>query len=243
MKTKTLLLTAALTAAGIASSMAQVYSVNAVGYVNVTLKRGYNLVNNPLSNGGNTLPEILPANTPLPDDTLVVTFNSSLGTIGSVDSETPVFYPTLGWEPVGQPLPPGKGFYLYIDPNTAPNPQYVITFVGEVMQSVGSTPLSNPIATNGRYTALGSQVPQTGLLTTELGLTPAADDLALIWDKTKTPPGFTDSPFQYYDGIGWSPDGENVIEPSVSVGDGFFLFRAASTPTAWTRVFNVNPTP
>src|SRR5687767_13420891 len=34
MRTKTLLLTAALSAAGLASSMAQVYSVNAVGYVN-----------------------------------------------------------------------------------------------------------------------------------------------------------------------------------------------------------------
>src|SRR5947199_53123 len=37
MRTKTLLLSAALTAAGVCSSLAQVYSVNAVGYVNLTV--------------------------------------------------------------------------------------------------------------------------------------------------------------------------------------------------------------
>src|SRR5689334_13849488 len=57
MRTKTLLLTAALSAAGIATSMAQaVYSVNAVGYVNTTLVPGFNLVSNPLDNKtGNTI--------------------------------------------------------------------------------------------------------------------------------------------------------------------------------------------
>src|SRR5439155_26780565 len=37
MRTKTLLLPAALSAAGLASATAQVYSVNAVGYVNVSV--------------------------------------------------------------------------------------------------------------------------------------------------------------------------------------------------------------
>ena len=58
MRTKTLLLTAALCAAGIATSKAQVYSVNAVGYVNTALKPGYNLISNPLDNkaaNGNTI--------------------------------------------------------------------------------------------------------------------------------------------------------------------------------------------
>ena len=47
MRTKTLLLTAVLGIASAASSMAQaVYSVNVVGYVNLTLKRGFNAVAN-----------------------------------------------------------------------------------------------------------------------------------------------------------------------------------------------------
>ena len=41
MRTKTLLLTAALCAAGIATSKAQVYSVNAVGYVNTALVKAF----------------------------------------------------------------------------------------------------------------------------------------------------------------------------------------------------------
>ena len=63
MRTKTTLVAAAILAAGIASSMAQanVYSLNVVGYVNVTVQGGgaYNLIANPLNNTtGNTLTNI-----------------------------------------------------------------------------------------------------------------------------------------------------------------------------------------
>ena len=47
MRTKALLLTAALGLASVATSMAQaVYSVNVVGYINLTMKPGFNLVAN-----------------------------------------------------------------------------------------------------------------------------------------------------------------------------------------------------
>ena len=48
MRTKTLLLTAALSAAGIATSMAQVYSANAVGYVNKLIPTGFSMIANPV---------------------------------------------------------------------------------------------------------------------------------------------------------------------------------------------------
>jgi hypothetical protein len=61
MRTKALLCAAAL-AAGAAASMGQnVYSLNIVGYVNVPLNVGYNLVANPLDNGTNTLSNLFPA--------------------------------------------------------------------------------------------------------------------------------------------------------------------------------------
>ena len=63
MRTKTLLLTAALVAAGVVSSQAEVFSVNAVGYVNVPLVAGFTMIANPLNNGNNNLNTILP----LPD--------------------------------------------------------------------------------------------------------------------------------------------------------------------------------
>jgi uncharacterized membrane protein len=41
--------------------MAQVYSVNAVGYVNVAVAKGYNLIANPLNNqGGNKVSVLMP---------------------------------------------------------------------------------------------------------------------------------------------------------------------------------------
>src|SRR6266540_2582284 len=60
MRTKALFLTVALSAAGIATSMAQVYSVNAVGYVNQTVPHGYSMVANPFVTPTNTLNALLP---------------------------------------------------------------------------------------------------------------------------------------------------------------------------------------
>jgi hypothetical protein len=239
MKTKALLLTAALSAAAAATSMAQVYSVNAVGYVNVTLQKGFNLIANPLSNGANTLDAILPVGCGLPADTFVVSWDSALSDVGDVSDVLPVYGPSSGWEPDGPVMAPGKAFLLYIDAG-APQDTYTVTFVGEVMQG----PLSNPVAVSGRWSALASQVPQAGKVTTDLGLTPATDDLLLLWDKTKNPPDFSDTIYAYFGnpptGV-WSPDGTATIEPQVGVAEGFFLLRSGAGPAAWTRTFNVNP--
>src|SRR2546423_31817 len=60
MRTKTLLLTAVLGAAGIATSLAQsVYSINAVGYVNLTVPIGYSMIANPLNAPTNTLSNLI----------------------------------------------------------------------------------------------------------------------------------------------------------------------------------------
>src|SRR5687768_8351279 len=59
MRTKTLLLTAALAAAGLTSSMAQVFSVNAVGFVNVTVPASsFALLANPLNQPTNDLASV-----------------------------------------------------------------------------------------------------------------------------------------------------------------------------------------
>src|SRR3954468_1352288 len=61
MRTKTLLLTAALAAAGAASAMAQnVYSVNAVGYVNKSVVHGYSIVANPFVVANESLDALMP---------------------------------------------------------------------------------------------------------------------------------------------------------------------------------------
>lgn len=56
------LLCAAAVAAGAVTSMAQsnVYSLNIVGYVNVPMVSGFNLIANPLDNGTNSLSSLFP---------------------------------------------------------------------------------------------------------------------------------------------------------------------------------------
>jgi hypothetical protein len=88
MRTKTLLLTAALCAAGIATSKAQVYSVNAVGYVNTSLLKGFNLVSNPLDNkatDGNKIKNLFAS---LPAGAQVFFFDGTKYSIAAVDEFT-----------------------------------------------------------------------------------------------------------------------------------------------------------
>src|SRR5439155_21522737 len=115
MRTKTLLLAAVLSVAGVASSMAQVYSVNAVGYVNVSLTAGLNLICNPLKvTAGNDLNHVLPG---VVDGTTVFTYD----TAGFHNSS----YSSLlgGWLP-NLDVAPGHGFFISIQ--TA----QTVTFVG-----------------------------------------------------------------------------------------------------------------
>jgi len=159
MRTKTLLLTAALGAAGVASAVAQVYSVNAVGYVNTALATGYNLVANPLNTGGNTVAEVHPT---ILDGTLVYTFNAGTFVVTQYDGEW------LG----SVVLAPGTGYFLRVTGATT------VTYVGEVPQGTLTTPLSAGL------NLVGSKVPQAGKLQTDLGYTPANGDVIYLYSPT-----------------------------------------------------------
>src|SRR4051812_11281238 len=60
MRTKTLLLTAALAAVGVSSSMAQVYSVNAVGYVNLSIPKGFSMIANQFTAPSYKVSDLIP---------------------------------------------------------------------------------------------------------------------------------------------------------------------------------------
>src|SRR2546427_12593550 len=100
MRTKTLLLTAALTAAGALSSMAQVYSVNIVGYINLTIPKGFSMIANQLNaSPDNTLATVLAS---VPENTTVYKFNAVAGHYDSSNfsADNP------GWTVPGMPLTP-----------------------------------------------------------------------------------------------------------------------------------------
>lgn len=156
MRTKTLLLAAALGAVGAATATAQVYSVNAVGYVNTALKPGFNLIANPLDAGAdNTVSKLLAG---VPDGTVVYTYTPGTGySVNTLD---------LGeWTNPNATLVPGQGFFVRT-PSAA-----TITFVGEVKQGNLSTPLS------AGFNLVSSQVPQAGKISTDLGLSVADGDI------------------------------------------------------------------
>src|SRR5207247_8433771 len=78
MRTKTLLLAAVLSAAGIASSLAQVYSVNVVGYINLTNYPGLNLITAQLKGTNQNVNTILGSTTPaLPANSLLFTWDAA----------------------------------------------------------------------------------------------------------------------------------------------------------------------
>lgn len=211
MRTKTLLLTAAIGAAGVATSMAQVFSVNAVGYVNVTAKPGFALIANPLKATDNKVSSLLGAN--VPGGTTVYKYNS---TSGQYDINT---FDFGAWSDPNMTLEPGEGAFLS---NPGPG-DLTITFVGEVPQGQ----LSNPIPAG--FSIRASQVPQSGALDTVLGFPVADGDTIYQFNQTSQ-----NYDLNTYDFGAWSAG----QAPTLAVGESVFVNKAAAAN--WTRTFSVN---
>jgi hypothetical protein len=160
MRTKTLLATAALAAAGVASMSAQVFSVNAVGYVNVTIPKGFSMLSNPLNAEKNTVGATLAA---APDGTTVYTFgaagfSANIKDFGEFGDGNAAFAP-------------GGGVFVLAQ---AP---FTVTFVGEVPQGALSNPLPKGLSIRS------SIVPQEGRLDTVLGFPAQDGDTIFQWDN------------------------------------------------------------
>ena len=140
MRTKALLLTAAVFAAGLVGASAQVYSANVVGYVNVPIKAGFNLIANPLNTTNNTLDNLFP-NAGFGDQ--IFKYNGS-----TFDISTYIGF----WSP-GNTLNPGEGVF-YNNGGVSNS----VTFVGEVL--TGN--LTNNIPSG--FSIRSSQVPQSDTL-------------------------------------------------------------------------------
>jgi hypothetical protein len=222
MRTKTLLLTAALSVAGIASSMAQaVYSVNAVGYVNTDLVPGFNLISNPLDNKtGNTVANLFGTGIQgaIPAGTTVYTFANGNFRIAQYDDLDGAF----GGEAASDVVAPGSGVFVR-NPSSS---NLRVTFVGEVPQGNLSTPL--PVG----YSIKASQVPQAGVASA-MGLQGAVGDSITLWSEASQSFNFT-SQFDELDND-WSP-----ALPVLAVGDAFMYRNGGTTARAWNRTFSVN---
>lgn len=180
MRTKTLLLTAAVGAAGMAGSIAQdaVFSVNAVGYVNTTVPAGFSIIANPLNNGDNTLNTVVSG---VATGTQVFKFDGA-------NFASSTFIEGIGWTPNAS-AEPGEGFFV----NSSA--EQTITFVGEVPQG----DLSNEIPAG--LSIKSSQVPQA-LNLADAGF-PASTGDQVFFFRDGNYAGST-----FIDGLGFTPAAE-----------------------------------
>src|SRR5260370_14962017 len=116
MRTKTLLLTAALAAAGALSSMAQsnVYSLNIVGYVNLTLSPGFNLVSTPLLASASDVNTVLTNQSPVvPANSLLYMWSPSQANYAqALTAGGDGFWYDQSFNLATNQVPPGTGFFV-----------------------------------------------------------------------------------------------------------------------------------
>jgi len=207
---------AAAAAAGIVSSNAQVYSVNAVGYVNKTIpKGGFALVSNPLKAATNTIAALFGGQ--VPNSTQIFVYDTTAKTFKFTAYDT-----DFGWDPQAvadlQVLPGGG---VFVKNNSTADA--VVTFVGEVPQGTLTTSLIAGLQ------IVSSQVPQAGTVEA-LGYVADGGDQIYQWNLAGQKYDF----FQYdADFKSWDP-----TLKTLDVGDAFFLSKTKAG--TWTRTFSVN---
>jgi len=221
MRTKALVLSALLGIASISAALAagEVYSVNAVGYVNVSVPSGFSIIANPLNAATNTVAALFGSVTGgVPDGTTIYKFDPITGYSGNDFS--------FGeWAKPNDTLLPGEGVFILNSGQTA----FTVTFVGEVPQG----PLTNSMPLG--FSLRSSIVPQSGKLATDLGFPlkdAANNDIDFTIYRYNVPgkaAGYTGYAYEFG---AWSE------EPVPAVGEGFFVQLPVATQ--WVRTFSVN---
>lgn len=216
MRTK-LVLGAAILAAGLASSVAQnVYSLNVVGYYNVTAAAsGFTLMANQLNNGTNGLNQVLPNPA---DGAQVLKFaNNSYNTDIAVGG---AWYDANSGDPTATRVSPGEGFFFYNPGAVTP-----ITFVGEVPQGALSVTL------NPNFTLVGNPYP--AVLNLAANSFPQADGMQYL--------SFANNAYTADISIGGSWFDANSGDPATvapGVGQGYFIYNPGGV-TPWNLNFTV----
>jgi hypothetical protein len=197
------------------SATGQVYSSNAVAYINVTFVDAH-LISNPLNHmRGNNVSNLF--RNP-PNGLMIYKYNQ-----GSLPFKANIYYTDAGWMDPTMTLSPGEGAYVIVPHGVV----YTATFVGTVPQGSLSVELPRGLS------LISSPVPQAGKLVADLKFPVADGDGIFRWDSAS----------QEFKAPNYLSFGEwDYGEPLMAVAEGFFL-KAASQVTwsrTWSRNFSVS---
>jgi hypothetical protein len=219
-RTKTLLLSGVVAALSGACAMAQVYSLNAVGYINVTVVPGFSIIANQLNTTNNNISPLLDSQ--LLDGghngVILFKYNAAGGSFSTFSVSAASLWSSPGVTTTT--LNPGEAAFIFNPFST----NFTLTFVGTVMQ--GS--LTNTLLQG--FNLISSIVPQSGALDTALGDVPNSGDQIFI---LQTSGSYTSD---VWNGVAWSTGSG----PVPAVGQGFWYFTPNSAGLSWVRTFNVN---
>lgn len=218
MRTKALLGLAAALAVSATTVVAQqnVYSLNIVGYVNVDIQPGLNLISNPLkpSNGNYNITNTIS----LPDTADGALIFKWAG--ASWSSTIPSWIGGFGWD-TAMDIPLGESFFLQSPVATK------VLFVGEV--ATGDIPYSLPPG----LSAVANKVPVAEPW-------PGSDngndgDVIYTWGGN----AWSSTLWSYIDGFGWDSGtaATNPNGPTLPVGGGA-MYQNTGPALSWTRTFN-----
>jgi hypothetical protein len=209
-------------------AQSNVYSLNIVGYVNITPAGTLTAMSNPLRAGTGASLDRADAVIPYADGNNIQVWTGIGWTLYAMDSLS-----GTGWvDGNGADVPlanlpvlgPGKGFF-YGNPASVPT----VTLVGEVR-----TGTNNVIIPNG-LNALGSPLPLAGKIETgSPDLNVQDGDNVQFWTGT----GWAFFGRDSLSGTGWvDGNGADTAEPSLTVGQGFFYGNTASAFN-WQQILN-----
>jgi hypothetical protein len=238
MRTK-LLAAAALLAAGAFSMQAQsnVYSLNVVGYVNLTLRPGYNLVTAQLTTPSATaaINTVLTNIVGLDDgstlfgwDSALQTFKQAANYVGT-PPDGPAWYNADYTALSPETTPRGTSFFI----QNIGAANATLTLVGEVPQGANTISVPNNNGFLGDFVPVSQEIATNGF--------PIQDGNTLTtWDNVAQ--GYTVA----LNGIGTPPDGPAwynadytaVVKFAPAVGQGF-LHNSINGSAPWNRNFTV----
>jgi len=219
---------AAFAVGALSSATAQnLYSENVVGYVNVPIQHGFQILGNPLNAPDNTVNGLFSGgsnglyNGPW-EGVSIYTWSGFGFLTDHLDSYG------AGWPNPYLLLNPGTGFFV-----SNPGPTFTNTFVGTVVQGGATNTIPNHFSLQSSTWPVGTNVVQ-------LGLNAGSGDTIYTWGGS----GFLTYHLDSY-GAGWgsppppAPQADPVNGPVIGIGQGFFYNNIQGAPFNWVQNFTV----